>query len=1254
MGDNDIDGIDELKFSSGTKLGDAGGTSYVSLTYADSGDGGILVIDNQGQHQGYLYGDGGATSSFGLLDGTGSWAVRCLENEYVELRYDNSAKLYTTSTGISVTGNVASTTATTTANMTIGGDLTVSGGDITLTGTGRIQGIDTVSASTDAANKSYVDAQIATIPSGLNFQGNWNASTNSPTLASGTGTPGFYYNVSVAGSTNLDGETDWQVGDWAVFVEAGATDKWEKIDNTSALTGVGANNQVSLWGGTNTLEGTTALTFTGGDLYVTGDGNSSNWYSAYQDTITAFSATSGSTTVLTLTQRDGGTITTSFVNPQGTVTGTGTNDALPMWNSAGTGIEDSPFAMGNVDQSSSNTDLIIKSKIGHHGNLKTAFGFINTDQFIIQLNNVSYFNMDTSYLRITDLPVRIGNTTGIQLYSSNSANLVTLSEENGNFAISTIPNATSDTDKFLVSDSGEVKYRTGAQVLSDIGAASSASLGNYLPLAGGTMTGDIQMSEHSVKFDQSGTRSWDISAGSGNLNITSGDSGGLVFLSPGISVEDNAFIGGYTNITGTVSVGGGDTSTAQMALKGQQSLLSFIRGTAGDAQFFMSSDSSRLYFTHTSAQYSTNGILKLDASDASATFAGDLYINKSVNGLSFARVTNTNTGTGANARFQAIGESSQIDMIATSAGYTGVTGWADAGIVSTDSGASTGLILNAVSGEVQIQTAQTTALTINSSQNSTFAGNLTINGPITTFNPDADSRLRILNAGTNAIAVFAEVGDTLYLGGNNTTGMTLDTSANATFFGDITVNGGDITLGGTGRIQGVDTVTDGTDAANKDYVDTAVAGSGSGTVTGVSSATTSQLTVSQSSPAPALSIVTAAVTNGGTALATGDQIYDATSARLTSYLNLAGGTMVGNTKHNDDVFSYWGNSDDLSIQHNNSGQFAQMKNYTGDLYFTNTADGKDIIFQSDDGSGGATTYLKIDSASQAVTFVKPAYLTDNVKAFFGNSSDLQIYHDSSTNANMIASVNSRQLQITQDNLFIGSQGASETLITALANGAVSLYYDNSKKFETTSEGVTVTGHIDLNSSAMIDWANGDARIIEGEVGGYSLSFEIYNGVAATERVLLLEKDKTATFSGDIALSADSSIVLDDTPTASTASGSGTIVNWSVSVSVTAGTLYVIKSDGGWTTADADSEAKSTAMAAIALGSNATSGMLLQGFFYKASHGFAIGSPLYISNTAGAFTNSRPTGTGDYVRIIGYATSTNYIYFDPDKTWVKID
>jgi len=51
----------------------------------------------------------------------------------------------------------------------------------------------------------------------LNYKGTWNASTNTPALASGVGTKGDYYVVSVAGSTTLDGISTWYVGDWAAF-----------------------------------------------------------------------------------------------------------------------------------------------------------------------------------------------------------------------------------------------------------------------------------------------------------------------------------------------------------------------------------------------------------------------------------------------------------------------------------------------------------------------------------------------------------------------------------------------------------------------------------------------------------------------------------------------------------------------------------------------------------------------------------------------------------------------------------------------------------------------------------------------------------------------------------------------------------------------------------------------------------------------------------------------------------------------------
>jgi hypothetical protein len=77
----------------------------------------------------------------------------------------------------------------------------------------------------------------------LNYKGTWNASTNSPALASGVGTKGDYYVVSVAGSTNLDGETLWGVGDWAVFNGS----VWQKVEggNTINATTVSASTSVT-------------------------------------------------------------------------------------------------------------------------------------------------------------------------------------------------------------------------------------------------------------------------------------------------------------------------------------------------------------------------------------------------------------------------------------------------------------------------------------------------------------------------------------------------------------------------------------------------------------------------------------------------------------------------------------------------------------------------------------------------------------------------------------------------------------------------------------------------------------------------------------------------------------------------------------------------------------------------------------------------------------------------------------------------
>jgi len=78
-------------------------------------------------------------------------------------------------------------------------------------------------------NFGFQGSETTIINSGLTYKGSWDALTNLPLLTSSVGTAGNYYIVSVAGTTDLNGTTDWQVGDWAIF--EGATNMWQKIDN---------------------------------------------------------------------------------------------------------------------------------------------------------------------------------------------------------------------------------------------------------------------------------------------------------------------------------------------------------------------------------------------------------------------------------------------------------------------------------------------------------------------------------------------------------------------------------------------------------------------------------------------------------------------------------------------------------------------------------------------------------------------------------------------------------------------------------------------------------------------------------------------------------------------------------------------------------------------------------------------------------------------------------------------------------------
>jgi hypothetical protein len=170
----------------------------------------------------------------------------------------------------------------------------------------------------------------------LNYKGTWNATTNTPTITSSVGVKGDYYQVSVAGSTTINGISNWGVGDVIAF--NGTT--WQRIEGGADLNGV--NLSVS---GTTTLSGltaSTALALNAGKDVVsvtnTGTGNNvlADGPTLTTPTLGAATATSvnkvaitAPATSATLTLANGSTLATSGGNSL-TLTTTGTtNVTLP-------------------------------------------------------------------------------------------------------------------------------------------------------------------------------------------------------------------------------------------------------------------------------------------------------------------------------------------------------------------------------------------------------------------------------------------------------------------------------------------------------------------------------------------------------------------------------------------------------------------------------------------------------------------------------------------------------------------------------------------------------------------------------------------------------------------------------------------------------------------------------------------------------------------------------------------------------------
>ena len=155
----------------------------------------------------------------------------------------------------------------------------------------------------------------------------------------------------------------------------------------------------------------------------------------------------------------------------------------------------------------------------------------------------------------------------------------------------------------------------------------------------------------------------------------------------------------------------------------------------------------------------------------------------------------------------------------------------------------------------------------------------------------------------------------------------------------------------------------------------------------------------------------------------------------------------------------------VELYHNNSLKFTTQSygiDVTGEVQCDSLdVDGAadisdDVTFQS------ATSGLGVFYDKSADTLKLLENGSDNTKLTIGDnstySSYMQMYHDGGNSGiGYINYAGSNKMILSGNNITFMNTSRSETMLTAVQDGAVELYHNNSKKFETTSGGATVTG-----------------------------------------------------------------------------------------------------------------------------------------------------------------------------------------------------
>ena len=351
---------------------------------------------------------------------------------------------------------------------------------------GAASGVATLDSNGKLATAQIPDSLVGAVV----YQGVWNASTNTPTLTSGSGTKGVYYKVSVAGTTNIDGLSRWSVGDTIIY--NGTT--WDGIDGVASevVSVAGRTGDVTLTStdvGLGNVTNNQQLVYTQ-TLAITGDATASAT-ALNTGTIALTLANSG---VTANTYNNSATAITPYtVDSKGRITGTGSAVTItPAYSS----ITSKPTTVSGLNLTDltgvSNTATDIKmngtQSAGSLNTVAKADHVHPTDTSLAPLASPGLTGVPTA-------PTAVNGTNTTQIATTafvlaNSGSSITITND-------TITNATyyplfSTTSSGTLSaskvDSSGLTFNPSTGTLSSIIVNSNTLLTTYTELTSGSLT----------------------------------------------------------------------------------------------------------------------------------------------------------------------------------------------------------------------------------------------------------------------------------------------------------------------------------------------------------------------------------------------------------------------------------------------------------------------------------------------------------------------------------------------------------------------------------------------------------------------------------------------------------------------------------------------------------------------------------------------------------------------------------------------